>query len=143
MFPSSSCGCLALHCWFRCCFGSAVVILVHIIRRCAARFQQFLVGTLVGQLSRCFAHIKLAGHGIGDETGAVFAEQFDLATAAGDTTIYAGGGLIEEAGDGGLFGEGWHSQAHALELSGVDVDYGEATAPIAAFWVIADWQLVA
>jgi hypothetical protein len=36
---------------------------------------------------RRLAHIELAGHDIGDEAGAVFAEEFDLAFEAG------GGGI--------------------------------------------------
>ena len=38
----------------------------------------------VGQPRRRLAHIELAGHHVGDEAGAVFAEEFDLAFEAGD-----------------------------------------------------------
>jgi hypothetical protein len=44
-------------------------------------------GASSGSRAAASAHIELAGHDIGDEAGAVFAEEFDLAFEAG------GGGI--------------------------------------------------
>ena len=65
-----------------------------------------LEGIYLGESGCCLADVEFAGHHIGDEAGAVFAQEVDLALGVGDGVVYVGGGLVEEAGDGGLFGEG-------------------------------------
>ena len=57
-------------------------------------------------MSRYIPHIHLAADDIGNQHGAVFLQQFDLAASVVEGSVNVGGLLVQIFGDGFLFGEG-------------------------------------
>ena len=59
---------------------------------------------LIRQPRRRLAHIELAGDHVGDQAGAVLAEERDFAPRAFDGSDDTRGGVVDEPHDRGLFG---------------------------------------
>src|SRR3546814_9404776 len=60
--------------------------------------------------------VEAFGDGVGDHGLALFLEQLDQSLLLFDQGVDAGGFVVEEAGDLGLFYQGWRSEEHTSEL---------------------------
>ena len=75
--------------------------------------QPLHAGGLVGRVGLAGAHVNLAGDGLVDEGLLLLLQQRNQLLLGADVALDAPVGVVEEADDGGLFGEGrdWHSRA--------------------------------
>ena len=70
-----------------------------ILRQWTALVYRVPVIGFIGQVHRCLAHVQLAGHHVGDQAGAVFLDQVDLALGAVDGGVNVGRGFVEALDD--------------------------------------------
>jgi hypothetical protein len=70
--------------WFKSPQFFNFIQIVGVVEHFAGEFCRGVGRRFVGQPRRRLAHVELAGHDVGDEAGAVFAEEVDFAFEAGD-----------------------------------------------------------
>ena len=88
--------------------------------RCYCQVQGVSLTGFFREVGGRLAHVQLAGDHVGDEAGAVLAEELGLAAGAGDGGVDGGGGLVEVLDDGGLFGKRWEGDLLGADSLNID-----------------------
>ena len=70
----------------------------------------------MGRVGLSGSDIDLAGDGLVDDGLSLFLEQGDQLLLGSDVALDASVGVVEEVGDGGLFGEGGNARVSALTM---------------------------